>query len=114
MLLTLAVYLDRLEFPSLNELNVHRFILAGLRIAGKFLEDWVWKHDRYAKVVGVSSRELSRLEIGTSFPPIDLLGFLQGLIKNLGFLFLNEFEIVVNNEQLADMAFRLRKCFGNR
>jgi hypothetical protein len=31
----------------------------------------------------------------------------------VGFLFLIEFEIVVNNEQLADMAFRLRKGFGN-
>ena len=66
MLLTLAIYLDRLEFPSLNELNVHRFVLAGLRIAAKFLEDLVWRHDRYAKVVGVSTRELSRLELGFS------------------------------------------------
>jgi len=66
MLLTLAVYLDRLDYPRLNELNVHRIVLAGLRIAAKFLEDLVCKHDRYAKVVGVTSRELSRLEIGTS------------------------------------------------
>jgi len=72
MLLTLAIYLDRLEFPQLNELNVHRFILAGLRIAAKFLEDLVWKHDRYAKVVGISSRELSRLELGI-FPSPGLL-----------------------------------------
>lgn len=69
MLLTLAIYLDRLEFPQLNKLNVHRFVLAGLRIAAKFLEDLVWKHDRYAKVVGVSSRELSRLELGIH-PPL--------------------------------------------
>jgi len=67
MLLTLAVYLDRLYFQPFNELNIHRFVLAGLRIAAKFLEDLVWKHDRYAKVVGVSSRELSRLELGISF-----------------------------------------------
>ena len=64
MLLTLAIYLDRLEFPPLNELNVHRVVLAGLRIAAKFLEDLVWRHDRYAKVVGVTARELSRLELG--------------------------------------------------
>ena len=66
MLLTLAIYLDRLEFPVISELNVHRFVLAGLRIAAKFLEDLVCKHDRYAKIVGISSRELSRLEIGYS------------------------------------------------
>lgn len=64
MLLSLAIYLDRMEYPPLNEFNVHRFVLAGLRIAAKFLEDLVWKHDRYAKVVGVTSRELSRLELG--------------------------------------------------
>jgi len=65
MLLTLAIYLDRIEYPLLDKLNIHRFVLAGLRIAAKFLEDLVWKHDRYAKVVGVTSRELSRLELGT-------------------------------------------------
>jgi plasmid maintenance system antidote protein VapI len=107
MLLTLAIYLDRLEYPSLNELNIHRFVLAGLRIAAKFLEDLIWKHDRYAKVVGVSARELSRLELG-----IPSISTFHILIE--GFLFLTEFEIVVNNEQLADMAFRLRKGFGNR
>ena len=110
ILLTLAIYLDRLEFPRLNELNVHRIVLAGLRIAAKFLEDLVCKHDRYAKVVGVSSRELSRLEIGITPFPLLRLGI---DIYMAGFLFLNEFEIVVNNEQLADMAFRLRKGFGN-
>jgi hypothetical protein len=71
MLLTLAIYLDRIEYPPLNKLNIHRFVLAGLRIAAKFLEDLVWKHDRYAKVVGVTTRELSRLELGMyleSFP----------------------------------------------
>lgn len=31
----------------------------------------------------------------------------------IGFLFLMEFEIVVSNEQLSDMALRLRKDFGH-
>jgi hypothetical protein len=107
MLLTLAIYLDRMEYPPLNELNIHRIVLAGLRIAAKFLEDLVWKHDRYAKVVGVSSRELSRLELGNFLLRSSTLTFITG------FLFLTEFEIIVNNEQLADMAFRLRNGFGN-
>jgi len=111
MLLTLAVYLDRLEYPPLNELNIHRIVLAGLRIAAKFLEDLVWKHDRYAKVVGVSPRELSRLEIGT--PPQYANHSGNALTWSaVGFLFLLDFEIVVNNEQLTDMALRLRKGFG--
>jgi hypothetical protein len=117
MLLTLAVYLGRLEYPRLNELNVHRMVLAGLRIAAKFLEDLVWKHDRYAKVVGVSARELSRLEMGQSprsqAPAYTSLILFLMVLTGAGFLFLSEFEIVVNNEQLADMAFRLRKGFGD-
>jgi Cyclin len=107
MLLTLAIYLDRMEYPPLNELNIHRIVLAGLRVAAKFLEDLVRRHDRYAKVVGVSSRELSRLELGNS------LFKSTALTLYIGFLFLTEFEVVVNNEQLADMAFRLRNGFGN-
>jgi Cyclin len=106
MLLTLAVYLDRMEFPRLNEFNVHRFVLAGLRIAAKYLEDLVWKHDRYSKVVGVSARELSRLELGI-YPLVP-----RRFLLILGFLFLMEFEIVVNNVQLSDMALRLRKGFS--
>jgi len=65
--LTLAVYLERMEGGKFTPYNVHRFVLAGMRIAAKFLEDLVWKHDRYARVVGVSTIELSRLELGITF-----------------------------------------------
>lgn len=47
--------------------NVHRLILAGLRVAMKALEDMSWPHGRFAKVGGVSESELGRLEITFCF-----------------------------------------------
>lgn len=47
--------------------NVHRLVLAGLRIAMKALEDLSWPHGRFAKVGGISEPELARLEIGFCF-----------------------------------------------
>lgn len=47
--------------------NIHRLVLAGLRVAMKALEDLSYPHSRFAKVGGVSERELSRLEISFCF-----------------------------------------------
>ncbi|RMZ83458.1 hypothetical protein DV737_g1632, partial [Chaetothyriales sp. CBS 132003] len=47
--------------------NVHRLVLAGLRVAMKALEDLSWPHGRFSKVGGVSESELSRLEITFCF-----------------------------------------------
>lgn len=47
--------------------NVHRLVLAGLRVAMKALEDLSYPHRRFAKVGGVSERELGRLEVGFCF-----------------------------------------------
>ncbi|KIX01686.1 uncharacterized protein Z518_09412 [Rhinocladiella mackenziei CBS 650.93] len=43
--------------------NVHRLLLACLRVAMKALEDLSWPHARFSKVGGVSEGELGRLEI---------------------------------------------------
>ncbi|OAP63683.1 hypothetical protein AYL99_02910 [Fonsecaea erecta] len=43
--------------------NVHRLLLATLRVAMKALEDLSWPHARFSKVGGVSEGELGRLEI---------------------------------------------------
>lgn len=51
----------------LNPRNVHRLVLAGLRVAMKALEDLSYPHSRVAKVGGVTERELSRLEISFCF-----------------------------------------------
>jgi Cyclin len=47
--------------------NVHRLLLAGLRVAMKALEDLSWPHARFSKVGGVSESELGRLEVTFCF-----------------------------------------------
>ena len=47
--------------------NVHRLVLAGLRVAMKGLEDLSYPHSRFAKVGGVTENELGRLEISFCF-----------------------------------------------
>ncbi|EEH40134.1 hypothetical protein PAAG_08983 [Paracoccidioides lutzii Pb01] len=47
--------------------NMHRLILGGLRVASKMMEDLCYRHRRFAKVGGVTERELARLEINFCF-----------------------------------------------
>ncbi|KAL9622830.1 MAG: hypothetical protein Q9160_002756 [Pyrenula sp. 1 TL-2023] len=61
--------------------NVHRLLLASLRVAMKALEDLSYPHNRFAKVGGVSEIELGRLEIS--------------------FCFLTDFELKMDAEKLA-------------
>ncbi|EAU32261.1 predicted protein [Aspergillus terreus NIH2624] len=63
--LTRMVTIDRVIRP--NPRNVHRLLLAGLRVAMKAVEDLSYPHSRVAKVGGVTERELSRLEISFCF-----------------------------------------------
>ena len=64
--------------------NVHRLVLAGLRVAMKALEDFSYPHRRFAKVGGVSETELGRLEVS--------------------FCFITDFELRVNREGLLEHA----------
>ncbi|OJD13324.1 hypothetical protein AJ78_06215 [Emergomyces pasteurianus Ep9510] len=47
--------------------NMHRLVLGGLRVATKMMEDLCYTHRRFAKVGGVTERELAKLEINFSF-----------------------------------------------
>ncbi|EER36483.1 cyclin [Histoplasma capsulatum H143] len=47
--------------------NMHRLVLGGLRVAAKIVEDLCYQHRRFAKVGGVTERELAKLEISFSF-----------------------------------------------
>jgi len=60
--------------------NVHRLVLAGLRVAMKVFEDLSWPHRRFAKVGGVGERELGRLEVGFCF----LMGWRLGVGGGFG------------------------------
>ena len=64
-----SVYLHRLAVIDrvlpITRFNVHRLVLASLRVASKALEDLSHSHKRFAKVGGLSENELSRLEVST-------------------------------------------------
>jgi len=69
--LATSVYITRMALVEniilVTPRNVHRLVLAGLRVAMKALEDLSYPHNRFAKVGGVSERELTRLEITFCF-----------------------------------------------
>jgi hypothetical protein len=69
--LAASYYLHRLAITDriipLTRLNVHRLLLAALRIAAKMLEDLSYPHTRFAKVGGLYDFELSKLEVSFCF-----------------------------------------------
>jgi len=69
--LATSVYLHRLavveHIVAVTGRNVHRLVLAGLRVAMKALEDLSYPHRRFARVGGVGETELGRLEVGFCF-----------------------------------------------
>lgn len=95
--LATSCYISRLvvqdHIVPLTPRNVHRLVLAGLRVAMKALEDMSWPHGRFSKVGGVSESELGRLEIT--------------------FCYLMDFSLKVNEEMLVKEAEQLvRTCRG--
>lgn len=74
--LAASVYLHRLAVIErvipITRLNVHRLLLAALRVASKGLEDLSYPHKRFAKVGGLSEFELSRLEVSKCHLPPEL------------------------------------------
>ncbi|KAF8252855.1 cyclin-domain-containing protein [Wilcoxina mikolae CBS 423.85] len=91
--LAASYYLHRLAISDqilpLTRLNVHRLLLAALRIAAKTLEDLSYPHTRFAKVGGLSDLELSKLEVS--------------------FCFLMDFELKVDRAMLQCHADLLRR-----
>lgn len=69
--LATSIYITRMAVAErvipVTPRNVHRLLLAGLRVAMKALEDLSWPHARFSKVGGVSEVELGRLEIAFCF-----------------------------------------------
>ena len=69
--LATSLYIFRLALVEkiipVTSRNVHRLVLAGLRVATKALEDFSYPHRRFAKVGGVSETELGRLEVSFCF-----------------------------------------------
>lgn len=86
ILLSMVYYIDRLcaLYPAftISSLTVHRFLITSATVASKGLSDSFWTNKTYARVGGVSLRELALLE--------------------LEFLWRVEWKIVPQPEALAD------------
>lgn len=69
--LAASLYIHRLAVEQraipVTRRNVHRLVLAGLRVATKALEDLAYPHAKVARVGGVSEAELARLEVSFCF-----------------------------------------------
>jgi Cyclin len=67
ILLSMVYYIDRLcaLYPAftITSLTVHRFLIASATVASKGLSDSFWNNKTYARVGGVSIKELALLEL---------------------------------------------------
>ncbi|KAI9844513.1 MAG: hypothetical protein M1838_002161 [Thelocarpon superellum] len=67
ILLSMVYYIDRLcsLYPAfiISSLTVHRFLIVSATVASKGLSDSFWTNSTYARVGGVSLRELALLEL---------------------------------------------------
>ncbi|KAF1970094.1 cyclin-domain-containing protein [Bimuria novae-zelandiae CBS 107.79] len=67
ILLSMVFYVDKLcsLYPAftISSLTVHRFLITSATVAAKGLSDSFWTNSLYAKVGGVSVRELALLEL---------------------------------------------------
>ncbi|PVH99639.1 cyclin-domain-containing protein [Periconia macrospinosa] len=67
ILLSMVFYVDKLctMYPAftISSLTVHRFLITAATVAAKGLSDSFWTNSLYAKVGGVSLRELALLEV---------------------------------------------------
>ena len=67
LLLSMVYYIDRMcsLYPgfTISSLTVHRFLIAAATVAAKGLSDSFWTNNTYARVGGVSAKELALLEL---------------------------------------------------
>lgn len=67
ILLSMVYYIDRLcaLYPAftISSLTVHRFLITSATVASKGLSDSFWTNNTYARVGGVSIKELALLEL---------------------------------------------------
>lgn len=67
VLLSMVYYIDRMcsLYPgfTISSLTVHRFLISAATVAAKGLSDSFWTNNTYARVGGVSTKELALLEL---------------------------------------------------
>lgn len=113
--LAASVYLHRLavvdKILPITRYNVHRLVLAALRVASKATEDLSHSHKRFAKVGGLSENELSRLEVSTL--PYAVSTRANGTNNSPGFCFLVNFELRIDQATMERQVQDLR-CIAAR
>lgn len=78
---------------KLKEKEVHRVIIAAVRLSTKLLEDYVHSHEYFSKVCGISKRLLTKLEVS----------LLICLCNN---------ELMISNKKLAASQFVLNELLS--
>lgn len=99
VLTSALIYIDRITQKGfiLTHMNVHRLFLACVLTSAKFLQDECFKNDYFAKVGGVTLKELNRLEVE--------------LLKLISFrLFISEEQYRKISDGLAQHQNVLRTC----
>ncbi|KAL8690794.1 MAG: hypothetical protein Q9218_003843 [Villophora microphyllina] len=95
--LATGLYIFRLavveRLITLTPHNIHRLLLAGLRVAGKANDDKNYPHKRWAMVGGIPETELTKLEIA--------------------FCYLTDFDLRVTPEILTNHVRLARTIIGN-
>lgn len=73
------VYLDRFsQLLPVNSFNVHRLVITSVMVSAKFMDDIFFNNAYYAKVGGISTREMNILELDFLFG----LGFQLNVTPN--------------------------------
>jgi len=66
-MLSMIYFIDKLcaEYPAftINSLTVHRFLITAATVAAKGLSDSFWTNSTYARVGGLTIKELALLEL---------------------------------------------------
>lgn len=62
-LLYMDILCQRDDDMAPTSLNVHRLLLTGIMLAAKFMDDHYYNNSYYAKVGGISTHELNKLEL---------------------------------------------------
>ncbi|KAM3165429.1 Cyclin [Lachancea thermotolerans] len=95
--LSLLVYFDRIaktcnhakeQLFVMDSYNIHRLIISAVTVSTKFFSDFFYSNSRYARVGGISLKELNHLE--------------------LQFLVLCDFELIISVEELQKYSNLLR------
>lgn len=68
----------------MDSYNIHRLIIAGITVSTKFFSDFFYSNSRYARVGGISLKEMNHLE--------------------LQFLVLSDFELIISVEEMERYA----------